>query len=383
MTVPLTRRERPPLERPRPIVMLVGGRENIRGGVEAFTLRAEQMLKGTGALEVSSFSANSSHLRPAELPAFVGRLRDFRRAAVGADWVWVQYGNLFDLAYVLAARRTGAKVAVTPHLGGAWRSVRNPLLRFVSQKLLGLATRIFLLYLGQSVDLGFSKRIQRHSTVMPTLMPAEALWGKSRTDAPIRATNSHPTALRLVHIARLSREKGTFAFIETCNELSARGVSFSADIIGPASSADQAAIRAAIEQYGLRNSVDMRGPIAPEKLAAELQKYHVLVHLSLQDAYPLIVLEAISAGLVPVCSALPGVTEMKAEFPIIRLVAGQNAVAAADDIEAFFANEGNEDEIRHSQSTVMEALNWDVVGKAYVGIFAAENLGTVGSEFES
>jgi glycosyltransferase involved in cell wall biosynthesis len=59
-----------------------------------------------------------------------------------------------------------------------------------------------------------------------------------------------------------------------------------------------------------------------------------LVNLSLQDAYPLTVIEALLCGMVPVCSALPGTIELAAEAPVIALVDGQDGDAAATRIVA-------------------------------------------------
>jgi glycosyltransferase involved in cell wall biosynthesis len=133
-------------------------------------------------------------------------------------------------------------------------------------------------------------------------------------------------------VARLSVDKGSFAFLDVCEALQRRGITFESAMIGPASPETHQALAADIARRSL--TVSILGALPQADMIAALHHYDVLVNLSLQDAYPLTVVEALLCGMAPVCSALPGTMELAAEAPVIALVQGQDGEAAAGQIAA-------------------------------------------------
>jgi len=301
-------------------ILMAGGHQHISGGLEIFIARARDCLGIEAHCYTDTPGAGMQSIRD-----YLTGLWCFARLLPAYDMVWLHYGSAFDLAYLLVAKLFGKKVAVTPHLGRGWRTMRIGAFRAVCNRLLMTADTVFTLYKAQAAELAFPDPLARNCVVMPTFLPKSLLGA----EAPRR---SYTGPLRLIHIARLSAQKGSFAFLSVCEELRQRGVPFEATIVGPTDAAVRQALQAQIACNTL--PVVLTGPLSQEAVMALLHRHDVLVNLSLQDAYPLTVLEALLCGVAPVCCALPGTAEMAAATNAICLVDGQNGLAAAEQVLA-------------------------------------------------
>jgi glycosyltransferase involved in cell wall biosynthesis len=348
--MPATGLPAPDRSQPRRI-LIAGGHQHIRGGLEIFIARDSACLGIGGHCFTETPGAG-----PGSLGCYIRALRAFRRALSSYDIVWLQYGSVFDLAYLALAKLSGKKVVVTPHLGGGWRSMRRGAVRTVCNRLLTLADAVFTLHQTQPLSLGFPARLGRRCRVMGTFLPRELLEGDTPSRRPARP-------VKLVHVARLSAAKGSFAFLEVCEALRRRGVAFEATMVGPGDDAVRRALTAEIERRSL--AVTRLGALPPPELMALLRRQDVLVNLSLQDAYPLTVMEALLCGVAPVASSLPGTRELAVDAPAIALVAGQDAEAAADRILAIdWASVANSAEV------LRRKFGWAVLARRYAGAFA-------------
>lgn len=301
-------------------VLIAGGHAHICGGLEIFIARAGECL----GIEAHCYSETPGRdLR--SVGRYVAGLWHFFRMLKNYDIVWLHYGSAFDLAYLVVAKIAGKQVAVTPHLGRNWRAMRIGVLRATSNRLLSAADRVFTLYKAQPSELAFPSALKQRCSVMGTFLPKALL--DSGTARP-----AHSGKLRLIHLARLSAAKGSFAFLEVCDELRRRGISYEATLAGPASSEVLAALQREIAGKNL--TVSVLGNVPQEAVMELLHRHDVLVNLSLQDAYPLTVIEALLCGVTPVCARLAGAEELASETQAICLVDGQDAKAAADCILA-------------------------------------------------
>jgi glycosyltransferase involved in cell wall biosynthesis len=329
-------------------ILIAGGHERITGGLEIFISRARACL----GLESHVFTDTPGRGGVAH---YVKAILRFVAALRSHDIVWLQYGSAFDLLFLVIAKCFGKKVAVTIHMGASWRSVRNTVFRTICNRVLCLADVVFVLYKTQPEQLGFPARLIRRCKVMPTFLP------QALVDRPTsQLTLGNP--LRLVHVARLSAEKGSFAFLDVCEILRRRDIRVEAAIVGRADDETRQELEAKIAQSGV--AVRMVGELPQPELMDFLKRQDVLVNLSLQDAYPLTVIEALLSGVAPVCCVLPGTEELAADAPVISLVDGQDSDAAADRIMEidWTAMKDGADALRCK-------FNWTVVSRLYREIF--------------
>ena len=282
-------------------ILILGGSPDTPGGVEAFCERATGALTEHG-FTVSRGYTHTAYLTMRDFPKLlldVAALSRFRRNR--PDCVWLQYHNFPDLLFLLIARLFGMKVMVTPHLGANWRSQANPVLRRLSAALLSLAGRIALISRTQEQEIRLPRDVPR--SMIATFLPKEVIRG----DLPdvIEAPS-----LRIVHSGRLSVGKGSFQVVEICALLRDAAVPFTARIIGGAAEADYARLNALIAEHALGDHVTVLRWLPVTELLEHMRNADVLIHPSVIDSYPLIVLEAMACGMIPVCVDLAGARNM-------------------------------------------------------------------------
>ena len=280
-------------------LLIVGGSVSVPGGVEAFCDRSCAALAERGVTGIVRISADTAFLRLRTLPRLFAGLTALVRAGMRRPaCVWLQYGNLPDLAYLVVAKMLFLRVMVTPHLGANWRSQTSPVLRALSGLLLNLADRIALISMTQAVELNLGRH-DPHSLIR-NFLPREVLASE-----PVGEEGASDT-LELIHSGRLSEGKGTFMAVEMCARLRDMGVPFRMRITGGADAETHARLIAMIAQHRLEDRVLFLGRVPEEELIGLLGRSDLLVHLSRIDSYPLIVLEAMACSALAVVMDLPG-----------------------------------------------------------------------------
>lgn len=346
-------------------VLIIGGTPTHRGGVEAFCERAAEALGRLPGWTISVLPARTAYLRPAGLPRYVAGLATLahqRFTDARPDCVWLQYVNLPDLGYLMVARLLGLPVLVTPHLGAHWRSQSMPWLRRLSRRLLGAAKRIALLSATQVTEVDMPAAVPR--SMIRTFLPRPLLEAPLKPSADADGSEVGP-ALRLFHSARLSEGKGSFLFIEVCRRLAEAGVAFDARITGAADDETSRRLREQIARSGLGQRLRWEGPADLGEQIAHLEAADVLVHLSVVDSYPLIVLEALAFGVHPVCIDLAGAQDM------VRTYVG-DVVPPAGAVERTVELIGRLDPIRLRQdaTTIADRVRRDYDWRACVEALA-------------
>jgi glycosyltransferase involved in cell wall biosynthesis len=285
-------------------LLILGGSASHLGGVEAFCERsAEALFRREPNWRIHRIATETAYLTPGRIPVILHGLRALvRYRRQKPDVAWVQYVNLPDLAYVFLAWLLGMRVMVTPHLGSNWRSQRNPLLRWLSGSLLGLADRLALISKTQQLEIALPAGTPR--SLIRNFLPETVLAG-----APVDTAMAEP-ALQLIHSARLSADKGTFMVVEVSARLRDAGIPFITRITGGADQATYAELDRLIAHHGLADQVKVLGRVPEADLLAALRGSDVLIHLSRIDSYPLILLEAMACSMLPVAMELAGARDM-------------------------------------------------------------------------
>jgi len=281
-------------------MVILGGSLHHPGGLEAFCERAAIAVdRHAAGWQAWWWPTNTAYFSWRRL-GDVGRVwRELSRLQ-GVDLVWLQWSTSLDLLFLLLAKARGLPVMITPHLGAASRLQRVPAVRRLCVRLLGCGDRIGLLFDDQDDEIALPRTIPR-STV-GTFLPEDTF------NAPADPKRGGP--LRLIHAGRLSIEKGTFRMVALCALLRERGVPFDARIVGRSDPETMAALGAAIADAGLGDALTLTGWMDEAALRGALTEADLLVHLSELDSFPLIVLEALAAGALPIVAPMAGAAEM-------------------------------------------------------------------------
>lgn len=283
-------------------ICLIGGSPAQPGGLEAFCERVVAAAAQDGDLAIRAFPTDTAY-RPLRAMALLPwQLVALRRALRGCDLAWVQVSNLPEACFVVLARLAGSRVLVTPHFGANSKLVTHRLVRPLVRMLLGRAHRIALLFAGQEAEIALPGRVP--VSVLGSFLPAQAFASDRRV--------ARGGPLQLIHAARFSAAKGTLRMLAVCARLARAGVPFRARLVGRGDPGTMAQIDRMIEDEGLGSSVELIGWLDEGAMQQALREADVLVHLSTIDSFPLIVLEALAAGTLPLVFPMAGVEAMLA-----------------------------------------------------------------------
>lgn len=142
---------------------------------------------------------------------------------------------------------------------------------------------------------------------------------------------------RLLYLSSTFPFKGIFVLLESMRLLQRRGVAVHLDIVGASTLENQRRIDAFLDAHELRSRVRVMGALFDEAKQAALANADVLVHPTLNDYFPLVVLEAMQRGIAIVATRVGAIPEMVVDSVHGLLVAPDDALAFADAIETLVA----------------------------------------------
>lgn len=122
---------------------------------------------------------------------------------------------------------------------------------------------------------------------------------------------SEAPALRCGYLANLDPRKGVLRFLEAIAALRNAGIPVEARIAGPSTAAMTIeTLRAEVETRGLGKIVSVLGPLYGDRKVEFLRSLDLFIYLSRRDYFPLVVIEAMSCGVVPVVYDNEGEAEL-------------------------------------------------------------------------
>ncbi|NOT43616.1 MAG: glycosyltransferase [Acidobacteria bacterium] len=122
-------------------------------------------------------------------------------------------------------------------------------------------------------------------------------------------------AIRMLGVGRLVHKKGFDVFIAACGLLAARGVPFTAVLVGE-DGEHGPALRDAVTRAGLEDHVVFAGPMTQAQLFQEYQRASVfclpcrVVDNGDRDGIPNVLMEAMVCGVPVVTTAISGIPEL-------------------------------------------------------------------------
>jgi glycosyltransferase involved in cell wall biosynthesis len=145
---------------------------------------------------------------------------------------------------------------------------------------------------------------------------------------------------RILFLSNIIRSKGPLVLLESLVELSRRGISFEATFAGAPfhdGCADQ--LQRRIRAEGLGDRVHYIGAVYGDMKYALLRNHDVFVLPTQQDAFPMVLLEAMQAGLPIVTTSTGAIPEIVEDSETGFVVAPGDATAVAQRLERLLADE--------------------------------------------
>jgi glycosyltransferase involved in cell wall biosynthesis len=248
-----------------------------------------------------SFDAVPLHLFP--VVQLYPPLRFSGMVSPGLMWWLLKNVDTFDVLHIHAAR----DLISTASLGIAWGRRRpyvtqthgmiQPDRRFLTRIVDAVAVRALLrrarvrFVLTQREDDGLI------SVLGPSARSVQLPNGVPQTSVPAKST----TGRQVLFCARMNRRKRPTAFVEMAAEVLRRGVEASFALVGP-DDGELRDVRRLIEENGLAAIVRYEGPLDYGAVMARMAQADVYVLPSVDEPFPMTLLEAMSLGLPSVCT---------------------------------------------------------------------------------
>jgi glycosyltransferase involved in cell wall biosynthesis len=243
-------------------------------------------------------------------------LRNFRLAfdtfrgivSSAEDWnvVHANQPHLQSASALLAARIVGARFVVTYH------SDLPPAGRRVSGLVLRLSHRVLLRNADAVV---FVSQATRHAAGRPSDSVVRVGLDFGLVDSAVARAPPRPNdSFRFVFVGRQTRSKGFFDLLQVVKEL-ARDPwirPFRFVLVGEVPAEEKSARDRGVRELG--GFVEDAGVVlGPEPVLSILASCHALVLPSYREGLPLVVLEAMATGCVPIASDVGGIPEAVAD----------------------------------------------------------------------
>jgi glycosyltransferase involved in cell wall biosynthesis len=176
---------------------------------------------------------------------------------------------------------------------------------------------------------------------------------------------------QVLFCARLHPRKRPVAFVDMAGELVARGVSATFALVGP-DDGDLPAVKEAIAAAGLQKVVRYEGALGYAAVLARMKRADVYVLHSVNEPFPMSLLEALSLGLPCVCTNTCDIADLLLEHNA-ALVTDGSVTSMADAVAAILEDPSVRDELgQNAMEIVTQKFSMNAVGdqleRAYVGI---------------
>lgn len=143
--------------------------------------------------------------------------------------------------------------------------------------------------------------------------------------------------MHFLTISNLNSSKGTWLLLEACRLLQERGASdFCAHFVGAGTAEiSEEDFREAIETQGLSNVAQYHGRLYGEEKERLLQQADVFVHPTLNDCFPLVLLEAMQNALPIIATPIGAIPDMVKDGVNGIIIPEQDARSLAEAMASF------------------------------------------------
>lgn len=136
-----------------------------------------------------------------------------------------------------------------------------------------------------------------------------------------------PGPLRILNVGRLSEHKAQHHLIDACALLAKRGVDFVCDIVGEGPARHFLETR--IREHGLESRVRLLGPKFHHEVLDLYNHTDLFVLCSITEGMPVVLMEAMRAGVPVISSAISGIPELVRDGGVLVPPADAGALADA------------------------------------------------------
>lgn len=274
-----------------------------------------------------------------------------------ADLVHVHAVDFFFDALALTRFLHGKKLVATTH-GGFFHTRQNSKLKALWFNTLTRysASRYAAIACCSESDLELFKRVA----------PRRVRLIENGVDlAKFSDAASHEPQKRLVTIGRFSANKRLDQTFLALKELVAHDPEWRLEVIGSESDWTVADLRARLEELGLTGHVHIQTGLSDTEVRQVLDRCSLFVSASDYEGFGIALIEALSAGLIPVVHANAAFKTLARRHPLVHLADYDNPKSAAESISKAMARIDQAPVLRMSAMSSAKVHGWPETAVAY------------------
>ncbi|MFE5484373.1 glycosyltransferase [Streptomyces sp. NPDC056527] len=286
-----------------------------------------------------------------------------------ADVVHVHLArDLVTLPVALAALRAGRPLVLQTH------GMVDPSEKFLARILDALAVRRVLRGASAVLHLTGRERKDLDAVVGGPLDRAVRLVNGVPAQDPRPAPAGPP---RILYAARLQSRKRPTDFVAAVPEILRHHPDATFVLAGP-DEGERAAVDALVAELGVGDRVDRPGPLSAERMLEELRSAHVYVLPSVDEPFPMSVLEALSVGTPAVVTDSNGLARDIEEAGAGRVVTDAAGIAPA--VTALLDRHANDSASVAARKLATEAFSMEAVLDTLLGVYESVRVDQAGSQ---
>lgn len=168
-------------------------------------------------------------------------------------------------------------------------------------------------------------------------------WGRPDGKNELEAESSgmkenSDECVNILFLSNLIKSKGVYVLLEACKQLKERSLPFHCTFVGGEGDMTAKDYEKKVKEWSLGNFVHYAGKKYGKKKEQVFAASDIFVHPSLNDCFPLVLLEAMQCSLPLVSTQEGGIPEMIEDGENGFLVPRENAEALADKLELLINN---------------------------------------------
>jgi len=161
---------------------------------------------------------------------------------------------------------------------------------------------------------------------------------KVQSNSYERKSRDKTSVPNILYLSNYARDKGVLILIDALKILKDRGVPFHARLVGAPANLTVEFLLEVISKQNLEEFVEITGPLYDEEKRAEFEKADLFVFPSLNDAFPLVILEAMQYALPVIASFEGGIPDMVVDNETGFLISDIDANKLADKLTVLLEN---------------------------------------------
>ncbi|MFF7177607.1 glycosyltransferase [Streptomyces sp. NPDC008121] len=182
---------------------------------------------------------------------------------------------------------------------------------------------------------------------------------------------------RILYAARLQARKRPTDFVAAVPEILRDHPDAHFVLAGP-DEGERAAVDALVAELGLEDRISRPGPLSAERMLEELRRAHVYVLPSVDEPFPMSVLESLSVGTPAVVTGSNGLARDIEEAGAGRVVA--DAAGLAPAVHALLDPRENDEASAAARKLAAEAFSMDAVVDTLLDVYERARAGQAGSQ---